>query len=411
MKNSTQEHSPRNEKIAFVILSAFLWIGAVCAGYFFEVAFLLLDAGLFLGLAIWLWLGRGTGLRITIWHGYIAAFIGIYWISCLYASDASAAIQEASKFSNLLPLAILASSLSIGKFDSLLRQWAWVGAFLTVWGWMFELFRNGRLESTLGYANSLAVLLAAGAYLSWKAFRENHGKIYIGLLVLQLVGLVQTGSRSVLVLFAVICCVELVRLRGKALFALLGILAGGAAIAVGLANSYSTEIFRRFSEISWNAPELQLRRQYWSDGLNLLKEHWVAGLGGGGWAVEHSSWYYVKYLHQFYLQVALEVGIVGLIAFLLVVFAPAYRSRETVLHAGFVWLLVGFLLLHVAVDIDFEYPLCFGLLVLLLARAESLNSLSWSGLQINRFMRLCVIFGGILLAVAFSILSVQHISV
>ncbi|MCD9022367.1 O-antigen ligase family protein [Cohnella silvisoli] len=364
-----------NEQLAYIVLTSFLWIGAVCAGYFFEVAFLLLDAGLFLVLAVYLWRGRYTPLQMNLWLGSLTAFIGLYWLSCFYAVDSEAAVLEAARFSSLLPLAIFASSLTAAKYDSYLRQSAWAGAFLTVLGWGLELFRDGRLESSIGYANTLAILLVIGVLIAWKAYSENHGKIYLGLLLIQLVGLVQTGSRTVLVLFAGACIVEMFRLRGKALQTGVGIVSLAVATAAATAYFFQVKVMLRFMDISWNAPEFQLRKQYWSDGMALLKEHWIVGLGGGGWAVEHSSWYYVKYLHQFYLQLVLEIGIGGLLTFGMFVLIPLFKTRQMLKITGSTWIMIALLLFHIALDIDFEYPICFGLFIILLSGLESINPL------------------------------------
>src|SRR5690606_28850255 len=133
---------------------------------------------------------------------------------------------------------------------------------------------------------------------------------------------------------------------------------------------YHINLLLRLLDLSWNAPEFQLRRVYWTDGLAMFKENWLLGIGGGGWVTEHNSWYFVKYLHQFYLQMALEIGIGGLIIFGLLVAIPWVKNRAIKGTTGLSWVLIAMLLCHVCVDIDFEYPLCMGLFMIMLSRLE-----------------------------------------
>ncbi len=374
MKNLTHVTSPRNEKFAYVILSAFLWIGAVCAGYFFEVAFLLLDAGLFLGLAIWLWLGRGTKIKLGYWHFLLIGFLGLYWLSCSYAVDTEAAILEASRFSSILPIAILTSSLSEQKYGGYFKQWAWAGAFLTVWGWGLNLYRDGRLESSIGYANTLGIILFAGLAIAWQVYKESKDKKYLFLLVIQCIGLIQTSSRTVMFIFVVACLIELLRLKGKYRWIWLLILSSLIVLVGYVGYKSNSHVWSRLSSLNWNAPEFMTRRIYWTDGFALFRENWIFGLGGGGWVIERPSWYSVKYLHQFYLQMVLEVGIGGLLVLGAMILFPFKNAIVFAKTKSVILIVIIAILFHVAFDLDFEYPLCFGLFIMLLARLDGISS-------------------------------------
>ncbi|WJH37106.1 O-antigen ligase family protein [Paenibacillus sp. CC-CFT747] len=51
----------------------------------------------------------------------------------------------------------------------------------------------------------------------------------------------------------------------------------------------------------------------------MIRDYWLRGAGGGGWSVQYYQYaskdYYVKYVHNQYLQVALDIGVFGLIVF------------------------------------------------------------------------------------------------
>ena len=361
-----------NGNFAFIVLSAFLWIGLLCSGYFFEVAFWALDGILIGAMVIFIWRDPELLRRLSVWHALLVAYICLYWLSCLYAVNLDAAIASAAKVSSLLPLVIFTIALTQEKYDKFIRQWAWAGAFLTVWGWIFDLYINGRLGSTFGYANTLAILLAIGCCIAWRAYHDNRGSIYLGLLLIQFIGLVQTGSRTVMVLFVCVSIIGLAQLRGTRLRLWLVAVAVAAISYVLLAYYYHINLLLRLL-LNWNAPEFQLRSVYWTDGFAMFKENWLLGIGGGGWVTEHNSWYFVKYLHQFYLQMALEIGIGGLILFGLLVAIPWVKNRTMKGTAGLTWVLIAMLLCHVLVDIDFEYPLCMGLFIIMLSRIERIT--------------------------------------
>jgi hypothetical protein len=364
------------EAFAFRILTAYLWIGALAAGYFYEVSFLALDALLFAAAAVCLW--RIGSVRITLLHGFLTAFAGLYWISCFYAVDREAALLEAARVTNILPVALLVSVISAERKWALMKQWAWIGAFLTVWGWAFQLFRDGRLESTLGYANVLAMLLAAGIWTGWKAYREKGGSMYVLLVVIQFAGLLQTGSRAVLALFILGSLWMLFERSDRVRNRRVWLYAAGGAVWFVVAALLSMGTLRRLTEWGWNSPEFQLRRIYWSDGLQLLGDVWYKGLGGGGWAILHPGGYFVKYVHQFYLQAALDVGIWGSIFFVVMIGVLVYRAvrafREVPgrgrADAAPVLLLTALFAIHAAFDIDFVFPLCFGYFLIMLSMLE-----------------------------------------
>ena len=362
--------SERNESILQGLLITFIWVGAMFAGYFYEVSFLVSNSVLFLALGMLLWRGKRVQLHLDWPHGLLAFLVLLYWSTCFYAINLEGAIVEASRISVVLPLAVFMTVLPEAKRWIVLKQWAWMGAFLTVWGWCFQLFRDGRLESTLGYANVLAILLLGGIWISWCAFLKGEGNAYIILALLQLAGLLQTGSRAVFVLFVLLCITEIyiqlrVRKRGKLFSALL--LSSLLAVFLLVISAVP-----RFAAIGWNSGEFSLRRVYWSDGLHLFWQYWVGGMGGGGWAANHPRGYFVKYVHQFYLQLGLDAGITGVIAFccmLAIMIVKVLRNNRA--QARLVIPLLTVFLLHIGFDIDFSFPLVFGLFIMLLFSVET----------------------------------------
>ncbi|ANE45676.1 hypothetical protein SY83_04460 [Paenibacillus swuensis] len=317
-----------------------------------------------MGVTIW----RDKKIELTWLHLGLALLVTLYWSACLYAASPSLAVKEAAKITSVFPVAFLASRLTSTLQWRLMRQVAWVGTFLVVWGWFFHLFRNGRLESTFGYANTLAILLLVGIAVAWRALSSGGDRImWLPILVLT-AGLIQTQSRMVLLLFGgwLIYTIMVSVFWGEnrkrtAIF--LG-LASVAAVAVVLWAGIGGRLMRW----DWNTPELKLRRVYWEDGFEMASRFWYRGLGGGGWEALHPPGYFVKYVHQYYLQLVLDVGVAGLLLFLGIVGVTvwsALRGKSPVTHL-YLPLIIIFLV-HAGFDIDFSFSLCFGVFILCLA--------------------------------------------
>ncbi len=95
-------------------------------------------------------------------------------------------------------------------------------------------------------------------------------------------------------------------------------------------------IVQRVSTISTDSFSLQERLAFYRDALKLFKAHPLLGAGGRGWDVLYlnvqSYGYYAENVHNDYLQVAVETGIVGLLAYL-ALWATALFSIYKSLHS------------------------------------------------------------------------------
>lgn len=354
------------EKLPFHTLLIFIAVGSIGAGYFYTRSFLTLAAVLYGVMTVYIFYTKK--LVILPIHGFLLAFILLYWLAVGSAVDHEQAVLEATKISLLLPISLLFSTLSERRRDQIWVTWAWSGAGLTLWGLMFGLFREGRLESTLGYANVFAVIVSAGMAAGWRAYMQTGQKRYGLLCLIQMSGLLLSGSRAVLILVVVGAVFFMWMNRNNRSTLWLGgivLILLFAAIAVGI----FMESGKGIREITWNASEFELRRIYWSDAFHLWKEHWLAGIGGGGFAMLYPS-VYVKYVHQQYLQVALDVGVIGLLVFIAMIGSALHAAMRQG-RKGFVWILVVSLFCaHLAFDIDLVYPLVFGLFIMLLTSIE-----------------------------------------
>ncbi|WP_081393048.1 O-antigen ligase family protein [Paenibacillus odorifer] len=380
------------EKLPFYTLLIFIVAGSIGAGYFYTRSFLALTAVLYGVTALYIFNARK--LTLLPIHGFLLAFILLYWLAVGSAVDQEQAVLEAIKVSLLLPVSLLFSSLSGKRRDQIWVTWVWSGAGLTLWGLVFGLFREGRLESTLGYANVFAVIVAAGMAAGWRAFMRSNQKKYVVLCLIQLCGLLLSGSRAVLILVVMgaipFVCIN----RKNKPTALLG---GGALIVLILVIVAGMIMNSGGSvrEMTWNASEFELRRIYWSDAFQLWKEHWLAGIGGGGFAILYPS-VYVKYVHQQFLQVALDAGVLGVLVFIAMIGSALNAAMRQGRKGVEVILALLLFCAHLAFDIDLAYPLVFGLFIMLLTSME-MEGYKQKEFQLKRLLFVsCAILGTII---------------
>lgn len=292
-------------------------------------------------------------------------FVLLYGVSCLWAVDVEQALLEAGRVSLLLPWVFLASYLNRGQLVRIYSSLPWVGAGLVTIGLLFGLTRDGRLESLLEYANILAIFLLLCLCIG--LYRTLQGsRWHLLLLVVNAVGLVLTYSRSVwiLALFSYVVFIVMYRLWGKPRYMVYMI--GLPLLAVGLSLGLTGQlgaVWDRMLTIGWDAAELRVRLVYWQDSLELIQSSWWLGLGGGGWNllqhIHQSEWYYVRYIHNHYIQLVLDVGVAGLALFLL--WVTLFYLRAIKLGVADAWtklvvLMVSVLLIHAGFDFDLSLP-------------------------------------------------------
>ena len=135
-------------------------------------------------------------------------------------------------------------------------------------------------------------------------------------------------------------------------------------------------VMSRFEDITTAKSNIE-RRIFYQDGLKSVKDHWLIGAGGGAWKLLYFKYqsylYWTTESHNYFLQILVECGIIGLIvlllflAALLIAFLSEYRRKwtqdldERVLQTGLFISIVA-LLMHSAIDFDFSLAAVFMLL-------------------------------------------------
>lgn len=155
------------------------------------------------------------------------------------------------------------------------------------------------------------------------------------------------------------------------------------------------------------------RLVFFEDGIKLFKRSPVIGLGMGayenGIKSVQSFYYETKFAHDHYIEVLVQIGVVGLILFLalLVVSAVAvWRSRKTQPYAPILGAALVFMAGHAAVEVVFStfvyLPMAFGVFALInLCCGSALPKPSLSKLAKNIVMGVlaaCIFIYGVFVA-------------
>ncbi|WP_028612344.1 O-antigen ligase family protein [Paenibacillus harenae] len=365
-------------RMAFILLTIFFGIGAFWQGYFTETAFLVSNLCLFIGLIVILCLKREWVFSIT--HLFILLFVAGYWIAVLYAADVEQAVLEAERVTGLLPLSLLVAMIPQAQLTRLYQMWPKIGALLTIAGILFGMERNGRLESTLEYANALAIFLLVNILVCLFSFLEERRLVHVVLMSINAVGLLLTFSRSVWVLWLVMICLAAIwfaELRKRSLWVPIGLAhLSGLGIAL-LIKGDGLFFWQRVSSIQSKTSEFQIRLVYWKDSIGMIRDYWRGGTGGGGWSLlvhqYQSQDYFVRFLHNHFVQVAVDLGVFGLLLFagwLGIYYWTAIRRVRKSIDETALWtkgaiLLVTAMLLHAGFDFDLTFPFLFGVLACL----------------------------------------------
>lgn len=124
-------------------------------------------------------------------------------------------------------------------------------------------------------------------------------------------------------------------------------------------------IYNRFQSISTKEHSSQARLAFYKDGFKVIKEYPILGAGGGGWLTLYQMYqsylYWTTQAHNYFLQMWIEVGIVGLglfIASLLLLVYKLFRTYKDIqtennkILLSIIFTAVFGILIHAFMDFD-----------------------------------------------------------
>lgn len=134
------------------------------------------------------------------------------------------------------------------------------------------------------------------------------------------------------------------------------------------------DIAKKINEISLKTESSSERLVFVRDGIKMFKDHFLTGTGGGGWRVLYTKYQSYNYTsteaHNYYLQTAIESGILGVIAMFGILICFLIIGVKLYLQGkGNHYMLIGLismlfeLLTHAALDFDFSMYAIFLVLI------------------------------------------------
>lgn len=169
----------------------------------------------------------------------------------------------------------------------------------------------------------------------------------------------------------------------------------------------------RIFEVSIFNGTFMLRLIYFKDGLRAIKENFLLGIGPGNWTSQQffyqTAKYYVKYIHNGLIQIALDAGILGLMTFLYLLgyyYKKSIRGFKQSNNKEFILLIIilFYILLHSLIDINLSFTSILMIFSGILAIDIDIGSWTENRMDIKLFKGLGIIFLGLTVGVSIFLL-------
>ena len=240
----------------------------------------------------------------------------------------------------------------------------------------YAILENGkRLQSVLQYANTTALLMIVGFFYSIKYWTDSKNVCHLACAVLLIISLVLTGSRigfAVLVLLSIVFVMTKIASTHKII----------AIIAIFFLLAIIAMTNLRIAQISLFAPTIIERLITFQDACRILRNSELFGLGIGNWQEQQFLYqtapYFARYIHNYYLQLCLDGGVLPLFLFLFVAISALITGwKEKNIHF--------FILLAILLHISLDFDMSFGGVILI--TTFSISQLQGKSLFENRLNR------------------------
>lgn len=320
---------------------------------------------------------RENTIKIYLNPLSIAVFVIslFYLVSTFWAIDSGMAFVGFLKYLPLVPFLLILQQpqkkegvLSILPFFSaLMVVISSVGSVIPPIKNLFLV--SGRLSGFFQYPNTFALLLLISELLILK--KKKYKAMDFVLLAILILGLLYTGSRTVFLIFLVTNFLMILTNTPKKKRIIIFALAVVLLIAVVFIAMFGKEgnVLSRYLKIGLAESTFAGRLLYMYDALPLLLKY-PFGLGYLGYHFMQGSFqsgvYNVSYVHNDFLQIALDIGVIPLLLFIAAIVLFFFKKQvdftDKIILAAFV--------LHSLLDFNLQFVGMFMLLVLLLNRND-----------------------------------------
>ncbi|HAN10819.1 MAG TPA: hypothetical protein DCP90_09460 [Clostridiales bacterium] len=229
---------------------------------------------------------------------------------------------------------------------------------------------NNRLGGFFGYANTYALYML----MAFIIMQEVKLNIYVKVLTsaLILATLMLTYSRSVIIIGSIVIIYIFIKENNTIRKSLvISTFLTFVLYLIIVKTSFLHGESSRLSQISMQSTELQARFLYYYDALGIiLKNIW--GLGYDGYYYIEGAYqtgiYKVRLVHNSILQVALEIGIIGVIAYLVMGINSILKRIKRLKHENFDYLDLALIIIlaHSLFDFDLSFGVLINIIVMII---------------------------------------------
>lgn len=122
------------------------------------------------------------------------------------------------------------------------------------------------------------------------------------------------------------------------------------------------DIVNKFLKLEFNTKSVWERFNFYEDAIKEFQNHWLIGIGGGAWEYIHpyirSSFYQVTEVHSYPVQLLLENGLIGFLAYSAIVLILIYkfwRCKGKNLEINSIFCAILMVILHSIFDFNFSH--------------------------------------------------------
>lgn len=229
---------------------------------------------------------------------------------------------------------------------------------------------NGRLVGFFQYSNSFSLYLLIGIVsIANKDKADIKDKIFLLILV---VGILLTGSRITFLLTLVYGIYQVIKRRKniKQVTVLIGVILLSICIAIALLFiTGKIDVIFRLLKISFGESTFIGRVIYFLDGLKILANN-PRGIGYMGYSYVYpqiqTANYTVKFVHNDFLQQALDTGIISAIILMYLFFSNILSKKPPILKRE----LLIIMFVHMLFDFDMQFLVLHFIFVMILEKTE-----------------------------------------
>lgn len=336
----------------------------------------------------------------------LLSIILVYIFSYFFAVDKGMNIYGVIKV--LMPflfyLVLLQIDIEKTKLEKIIVISGFIIAFLSICGLYIKsiadmIIQNNRFGGFLGYPNAYALyMLVVFILLQQPNYYNKYLKVLFNSILL--VSVMLTYSRSVVILSIFVLVYIFIIANSKVRKEILVSLFMTALLYFIIIN---TSILHgdsiRMTQITTQATEVQARLLYYSDAINIVKNN-IWGLGYDGYYYIQGAYqtgiYKVKLVHNSVLQVALEIGIIGIVLYGIMFCSILIRRAKNLKHENLDYLDLAFfiIVIHSLFDFDLSFGVLVNILIVIIymrTRGLKLEIRVWRRTAILGFMVLIVV--------------------